>query len=394
MDLKPTAVFLHNPKAADVVTGLESNEFSIAGILPYVGTHLSACSISCATPCTEQTWKITFATVDFGDCNACGKSVSFNLRLRRQTNFDIEDYLHLTSSIEMAYEPDPAPSGSTTATVIRDYFLNEINNGAYDDEHDWFGITAVSSSTDAIILTVPCPVKVDVFQGKDSEAITIAETAAGTSATLSKAQLMKEYPLVIGYVPGQSTDDTFTQCEDICVIEMKGCIPGCVADAANLLTTSNAVHLHDVGTKFHYKLFVNSSGQHYLDFITALNATASACSLTATLGQAYQGVQMVGTAGNDDLGMDPWCATGTDDFNAGPSAGKTVEGFIYNGETKISFYYSHASTAWSVANLATYLNGRLGGASVFSLNGTAGLRCAVAYSKNGNPLMIQFTSFG
>jgi hypothetical protein len=399
MDLKPTAVFLHDPRDTDVVAGLETNEFSIAGILPYVGTHLTTCDITCATPCTEQTYTIVFADVVFGDCNACGMQVGFNIRLRRQSNFDIEDYLHLTSSIELAYEPDPAPSGTVTAQTIRDYFLDQINNGAYDDEHDWFGITGVALTTTGITFTVPCPIKVDIFQSKGSEPIVITETAAGTDASLSKAQLMKEYPLVIGYVPGQAPDDTFTNCEDICVIEMKGCIPGCVADAQNLLTTSNAVHLHDVGTKFHYKLFVNSSAPQYLAFITALNATAAACTLTATLAQAYEGVQMVATGGSDDLGMDPFCATGTDDFNrgSGTTAGAYVEGWIYNGETKISFLYDDTAagspTPWSIANLATYLNGRLGGASAFSLNGTAGLRCTNLYSKVGNPLMIVFTKF-
>lgn len=365
MDLKPLAVFLHDPSASSIQDGLEAGEFSIGGVLPFIGAQVTACDIACATPCLTQSWSITFADVDFGTCNDCGLSVAFNIRLRRQSNFDIEDYLHLTSDLGFTYEPDQVPSGVVTAATQSAYFLDFLNNGAYDDEHDFFGITAVAGAAGEIILTVPCPIQVDIFQSQDSEPLAIAETV-GQTASLTKAQLMKEYPLMIGYVPGQNVDDTFTQCEDICVIHISGCIPGCVADAQNLLTTNNAVHLHDVGTKFSYKLFVNSSGPGYGDFIAALStATGATCPATSAYGSQLPAAQDLTGALLDlaDAGAD---ATG--EFSNCTSA----TGTISNGV--VTLYWSvptPAGTYVNVSDILAAINAVLAGTAVAS--GATGL---------------------
>jgi len=355
MDLKPLAVFLHDPSASSIQDGLEAGEFSIGGVLPFIGAQVTSCDIACATPCLPQEWSITFAPVDFGTCNDCGLSVAFNIRLRRQSNFDIEDYLHLTSDLGFTYEPDQVPSGPTTATAIRDYFVLFMNNGAYDDEHDFFGITATASGADTMILTVPCPIQVDVFQSQDSEPLVVAETVTGQTASLTKAQLMKEYPLMIGYVPGQNVDDTFTQCEDICVIHISGCIPGCVADAQNLLTTVNAVHLHDVGTKFAYKLFVNSSAPGYADFIDELNTAVGVCSLDAIVGSQVPFVTDVAAASLDltTIGAD----AGTEDFGTYTSA----KGSITNGT--LTVYFDVTGAPVNVSDIVGAINTATGSAT-------------------------------
>lgn len=358
MDLKPLAVFLHDPSADSIQAGLASGEFSIGGVLPFIGAQVTTCDIACATPCLTQEWSIQFAPVDFGTCNDCGLSVAFNIRLRRQSNFDIEDYLHLTSDLGFTYEPDQVPSGPTSATVIRNYFVEFMNNGAYDDEHDFFGITATASGADTLILSVPCPIQVDVFQSQDSEPLVVTETIAGQTASLTKAQLMKEYPLMIGYVPGQNVDDTFTQCEDICVIHIKGCIPSCVDDDLNLLTTVNAVHLHDVGTKFSYKLFVNSSGAQYPAFIAELNAAVAACNsvpLTAVVGSQVPFVTDV-TATSLDLttiGAD----AGTEAFGTYTSA----KGSITNGT--LTVYFDVTGAPVDVGDIVAAINTATGSAT-------------------------------
>jgi len=360
MDLKPLAVFLHDPSAASIQDGLETGEFSIGGVLPFVGAQITACDIACATPCLTQSWSITFADVNFGTCNDCGLSVAFNIRLRRQSNFDIEDYLHLTSDLGFTYEPDQVPSLVVTAATQSAYFLLFLNNGAYDDEHDFFGITAVAGAAGEIILTVPCPIQVDIFQSQDSEPLAIVETV-GQTASLTRAQLMKEYPLMIGYVPGQNVDDTFTQCEDICVIDIKGCIPGCVADAQNLLTTVNAVHLHDVGTKFAYKLFVNSSAPGYGDFIGALStATGAICPATSAYGTQLPAAQdLLGLA----LDLVDAGADATGEFSNCTSA----TGTISNGV--ITLYWAvptPAGTNVNVSDILTAINTVLTGTAVAS----------------------------
>jgi len=362
MDLRPLAVFLHNPSADTIQPGLETGEFSLAGVLPFVASQITECDISCATPCLTQQWMITFATVEFGTCNDCGLSVAFNIRLRRQSNFDIEDYLHLTSDLGFSYEPDQVPSGSVAPDTIRNYFLNFFNNGAYDDEHDFFGITAAAGAlTGELILTVPCPIQVDVFQSLDSEPLVVAETVAGQTASLTKAQLMKEYPLMIGYVPGQNVDDTFTQCEDICIINLKGCIPSCVTDAQNLLTTNNAVHLHDVGTKFAYKLFVDSGAPGYVDFIADLNTNITACaSLTAIVGSQVPFASLAATGAGTDVSLLTAGADALGDF-----MGQEVIGTFSNGLTTMNF--KATSTYPAVVNVTDIFAAlsAIGGAGTF-----------------------------
>jgi hypothetical protein len=158
---------------------------------------------------------------------------------------------------------------------------------------------------------------------------------------LTRDQLLKEYPLMIGYVPGQAPDDTFTYCEDICLIELKGCITACISDdTQNLLTTYNAVHLHSVGTKFHYKLFVNSSSPGYAAFIEELNLRVASCSLPATFGSSVPASQAVDLVDMQLAGAD----------TAGNFTGCTsADGIITNGV--IELYWSVPTPAGSVLNV-------------------------------------------
>jgi hypothetical protein len=355
MDLRPTAVFLHNPKQSSIVAGVGTDEFVIDGVLPFISTQVTSCDIACATACLPQQWTIVFEDVDFGDCNDCGKQVSFLIRLRRQANFDIEDYLHLTSSLQYTYEPEVLPATQpVTAADLAQYFLDEFNgNALYDDEHDNFGITAELATTtvadDTLVLNVPCPVQVDVFRAHASEPITVTETDAGATASLTRDQLLKEYPLMIGYVPGQAPDDTFTYCEDICLIELKGCITACISDdTQNLLTTYNAVHLHAVGTKFHYKLFVNSSAPGYAAFIEELNLRVASCSVDVTFGSQVAAVQDPAGATLDltAIGADGGTATG--EFTGFTAA----EGTISDGEVTVYFSVTGAPVTADAINTA------------------------------------------
>ena len=181
---------------------------------------------------------------------------------------------------------------------------------------------------------------------------------------------MKEYPLMIGYVPGQNVDDTFTQCEDICVIHIKGCIPSCVDDDLNLLTTVNAVHLHDVGTKFSYKLFVNSSGAQYPAFIAELNSAVAACNaipLTAAVGSQVPFATAAAPAVVDlvDAG-----ATAAGDF-----VGSTkVTGSFSNGVTTI-YFTTTAAVPPAAVNVSDILLDLLaaGGVGTFAASGTSAI---------------------
>lgn len=395
MDLRPEAIWLSNPSADSIVAGLEADEYSIAGLQPIIGTQVTQCDIECATPCLPQTYELVFTTVNFGSCNECGKAVGFQMKLRREANFDNQDYLHLLSSLEVMYEPVNVPSGDVTPQMFRDYFVNFFDNNAYDDEHDFFGVTVVAhpTATDTLIMTVPCPLKLDLFVAPDAEAnITITETDAGQTAKLTKEILQKEYPLIIGYVPGQGPDETFTGCQDICVICIKGCIPSCVSDAQNLLTTNNASHLHAVGTNFSYKIFVNSSAPGYPDFITALNAAVGACTLTAEVGSQSPIVQVTGTAGTDTLDLTQFMSATAGEFALGDGP---ITGVVSNGQVSISFNLTvpPLTAPIDTADLIAQLNTKFG-ASAFSVNaGDANIiDVAPTFSVNGQQLSIRFTS--
>ena len=360
MDLGPQKVFLKDPSAASITSGLEANEYIIDGVLPYNSTTVTATEILCAQPCDAQTYTVTFAAVDFGDCNDCGKSVALVITLRRFANFDIQDYLHLTSRIVVSYEPDQLPTGTVTAADIADWFADEINSQPYDDEHDYFGISA-SAAAGVLTLTVNCPNKVDIFNDESTKSLlstelpVIAETDAGADAVLTKDQLQKEFPLMIGYVPGQGPDVTFTGCQDICVIKIQGCISAC-ADPS-LLTTQNAVHLHDVATKFQFELFVNSSAPGYADFIAALNAALPAGkAVTLQYANAVGSVSVASGAGDTTLDLEAAGLTNATGVFVETGA---LKGSISNGSITVAFSLAAGATE---ADLVTAINGALAGA--------------------------------
>ena len=360
MDVGPQKVFLKDPSAASITSGLEANEYIIDGVLPYNSTTVTATEILCAQPCDAQTYTVTFAAVDFGDCNDCGKSVALVITLRRFANFDIQDYLHLTSRIVVSYEPDQLPTGTVTAADIADWFADEINSQPYDDEHDYFGISA-SAAAGVLTLTVNCPNKVDIFNDESTKSLlstelpVIAETDAGADAVLTKDQLQKEFPLMIGYVPGQGPDVTFTGCQDICVIKIQGCISAC-ADPS-LLTTQNAVHLHDVATKFQFELFVNSSAPGYADFIAALNAALPAGkAVTLQYANAVGSVSVASGAGDTTLDLEAAGLTNATGVFVETGA---LKGSISNGSITVAFSLAAGATE---ADLVTAINGALAGA--------------------------------
>mgnify|MGYP003121524580 CR=1 FL=1 len=352
MDLGPQKIFLKDPSAASITSGLEANEYIIDGVLPYNSTTVTATEILCAQPCDAQTYTVTFSAVDFGDCNDCGKSVALVITLRRHSNFDIQDYLHLTSRIVVSYEPDQLPTGTVTAADIADWFADEINSQPYDDEHDFFGISA-SAAAGVLTLTVNCPNKVDIFNDESTKSLlstelpVIAETDAGADAVLTKDQLQKEFPLIIGYVPGQGPDVTFTGCQDICVIKIQGCISAC-ADPS-LLTTQNAVHLHDVATKFQIELFVNSSAPGYADFIAALNAALPAGkAVTLTYANAVGSVSVAGAAGDTNIDL---AAAGLIDGGTGLFVETgALKGTLSNGLITVAFSLAAGATETTLFN--------------------------------------------
>jgi hypothetical protein len=396
MDMRPTGVFLHDPSAASIVASpIEAGEFSIGGVLPLIGSQVTSCEITCAQPCLPQVYTLTFTDVDFGSCNECGLSVAWFMKLRRQANFDIEDYLHLTSTLELGYEPVQVPSGQVLSTVFRDFFFDLLNNAQYDDEHDWFGITAVKgtdsggafpATTSELIITVPCPLQMDIFQSNESQPITVVETTAGQTATYTREQMLKSFPLIIGYVPGQDVDSTFTGCEDVCIITLKGCIDHCVSDAQNLLTTQNAVHLHTAGTKFWYQLVVNSAALGYADFITALNAAVAACNaipLAPIQGSQVPFTQVIGTGGAVALDLAPFVTSGAFDLTAGP-----ITGTITNGVTTV--YFNLTGGGSDIADLAAFLNLQVQGSPFAAALDT--LTVDAAWAPTGSVVVIKFTS--
>jgi len=339
MDLGATHLWVKHPDANKITPGLEAGEWVLENRLNYFTEFITETTITCAAPCEEQVYTISFADVDFGDCNECGKKVAFVLILRRQANFDIQDYLHMTSRLPVTYGPSKIPSGVVTGAEFATWFEDYLSNEAYDDEHDFFGITAVASGSD-LIITVPCPNKLDIYPDEYSELdpTQIVETTPGTDAILTKDQMQKLYPLMIGYIHGQRPDETFTGCEDVCVIDIRGCIPECVEPDKDLLTTQNAVHLHTTGTKFWYQIIVDSSAPGYADFIAALNASLPPAAQIPLVVANTSLVDNEPVVAGSDTALDLTGATTdaggvvSDTFADGP-----ISGSITNGNVTLQF---------------------------------------------------------
>lgn len=291
MQLDPQKIYIKNPDGNTLqtfTTGDFAGETIIDGQIHVLTASPTFCEVKCASPCTPQIYQITFSDVDFGDCNDCGKSIGFGVRLQRDTDFDNQTYLDYSQLYSFVYQGNAAGSlsGVVSAADLAQYFVDYINTlQQQNDQHDVFLATANIDPSDpnSILIELPCDGLVTYeFEGiyqlpnsnlETSEIPVFTEVQAAVNAYYSKEQLLQEAPLMAGHIFGEYPKEFHTWCENACVILLKGCIDPC----AKPYEYQNSGHLHTGATPYQLMLIVNSSAPGYANFIASLNNDFTAC---------------------------------------------------------------------------------------------------------------------
>jgi hypothetical protein len=343
-----------------------ANEVRIVDQISILSTSVTRCQKVCASPCVENVWTIEFGDVDFGDCNACGKSVGFTLFLNRNPDFDNQTYFEYNQRKQYVYQ-GPLDAASTTGAALAQWFylyITDLQN--QNDQHDQFLVEA-SVASNVLTLTFPCSgliaySLIGIYQLPNNNLATLElpvfdETQKAVEAVLSREKLLQQFPQEIGHVFGEAPRDQWMWCQTVCVITLKGCIDAC----SSFFDNQNSGHLHTGATPFDLLLYVDSSAPGFADFITALNTLfPNACDLD-TLPGFQSGVQGLLT------GID------ISSIVFDPSNGTLIN--ITIGALSFSL------TAISPANLVSQIDGIFGGS-------------AAAYSAPDISFGAPLTSFG
>jgi hypothetical protein len=261
-----------------------ANEVRIVDQISILSTSVTRCQKVCASPCEENIWTIEFEDVDFGDCNACGKSVGFTLLLNRNPDFDNQTYFEYNQRKQYVYQ-GPLDALSTTGAALAQWFylyITDLQN--QNDQHDQFLVEA-SVATNVLTLKFPCSgliaySLIGIYQLPNNnlasaELPVFTETQEAVEAVLSREKLLQQFPQEIGHVFGEAPRDQWMWCQTVCVITLKGCIDAC----SSFFDNQNSGHLHTGATPFDLLLYVDSSAPGFADFIEALNDLFPPCDL-------------------------------------------------------------------------------------------------------------------
>lgn len=360
MQSNPQKLWIANPSAASLEIGAApdfTGEIRIDNQMSILAASVTLCDIECAAPCVEDVWTVTFEDVDFGTCNDCGKSVGIKVILERHSDFDNQTYLDYIMQKLYLYDGDK--TGVVTGATIASNILAQINALAnQSDQHDQFFVSAaIGTNPEDLVLTYPCSGLVSyLLEGiflpdnhnlPTTEQPTVVHTTEGQDAVLSREQLLRDFPYEGGHVFGEAPRESFTWCQTICVIRLRGCIDAC----SNFFDNQNSGHLHTGATPFDLYLYVNSAAPGFGAFIAALNTNIASCQafnsgagLPADGG--YQsGVRVTGTGAGTAVNMSEFT------FSASGTPFTIVSGGLVIN-----------TTGTSGANLAANINAIMGAA--------------------------------
>ena len=301
MQLDKQRIYIKDPSAEtvnNITTGEFAGELHLDGQIQILNASVTQCDIQCASPCVPQINRVTFSDVDFGDCNDCGKSVGFKVRLQRNPDFDNQTYLDYSQVYSFVYQG--TKSGVVTGAELATYFEEYIAQlQDQPDQHDVFlgQVEVDPADSTAILITLPCDGLVTyefqgIYQLEDNN-LTAAELPVfavdqeAEDAYYSRERMLQHAPLMAGHVFGEYPKEFFTWCESSCVIQLQGCIDPCTQP----YEYPNSGHLHTGATPFDLEIVVNSSFPTYAEFITALNAALAPCDLTTAPGVEGTAIQ-------------------------------------------------------------------------------------------------------
>jgi hypothetical protein len=300
-------LWIPNPNANTLVDvgALQGPDFAgeirIVDQISILSDSVRRCQKVCASPCQENIWTIEFEDVDFGDCNACGKSVGFTLLLNRNPDFDNQTYFEYNMRKQYVFQGNLSGTTGSTGAALAQWFYTYITDlQNQNDQHDQFLVEAslgTGPTANVLTLTFPCNglaaySLIGIYQLPNnnletSEIPVFTETQAAVEAVLSREKLLQQFPQEIGHVFGEAPRDQWTWCQTVCVITLKGCIDAC----SSFFDNQNSGHLHTGATPFDLLLYVNSAAPGFADFIADLNGLfPNACDLD-TLPGFQSGVQ-------------------------------------------------------------------------------------------------------
>jgi hypothetical protein len=306
MQSNPQKLWIPSPSAATITTDANfPGEVRIADQISVLAASVTRCGKVCASPCVNNVWTIEFQSVDFGNCNECGKSVGFILILDRNPDFDNQTYFEYNQRKQYVFQGNL--SGTYTGSQLAQWFESYISDlYEQNDQHDQF-LIEVTRVNETLTITLPCSGLVayslkGIFLLPNNNLPTaelpvITETQEAVEAVLSREKLLQQFPQEVGHVFGEAPRDQFMWCQNICVITLKGCIDPC----SDFFDNQNSGHLHTAATPFDLMLYVNSAAPGFADFIDALNTEFSAtCGANGGLSLApglQAGVQALYDAG-------------------------------------------------------------------------------------------------
>jgi hypothetical protein len=270
-------LWIPSPSGSTLTTDINfPGEVRIVDQMSILASSVSRCQKVCASPCEENIWTIEFGDVDFGDCNACGKSVGFTLLLNRNPDFDNQTYFEYNQRKQYVYQ-GPLDAPSTTGAALAQWFylyITDLQN--QNDQHDQFLVEA-SVASNVLTLKFPCSgliaySLIGIYQLPNNNLATLElpvfiETQDAVEAVLSREKLLQQFPQEIGHVFGEAPRDQWMWCQTICVITLKGCIDAC----SSFFDNQNSGHLHTGATPFDLMLYVNSAAPGFAAFIADLN---------------------------------------------------------------------------------------------------------------------------
>lgn len=368
-------LWIPNPSAASLVD-LEAlygagngfdGEIRIVDQISILASSVTRCQKVCASPCQPNVWTIEFADVDFGDCNACGKSLGFTVLLDRNPDFDNQTYFEYNQRKQYVYQGNltGVVTGIELAQWFYEYIIGLQNE---NDQHDQFLVEATDPAGTAVLeLTFPCSGLIaynvlGIYHLPNNnltniELPTFTETQEAVEAVLSREKLLQQFPQEVGHVFGEAPRDQFMWCQNICVITLKGCIPAC----SDFFDNQNSGHLHTGATPFDLMLYVNSAAPGFADFIGALNtlfpATCGTPGLTLAPGiqagviglyNTLSGLPNVGGTAFTDAELAVLGLDGTEDVNlivtAGGARFVVTASTLLELETEINNYIAGSAT--------------------------------------------------
>lgn len=274
MEKQTTNLYLQNVSGATV--SVSGGIMKLAGYnnTPIRTSCIDSCGVECERVAVKKVVRVTFAAVDFGDCNDCGKVLDLRFRIERNGIADVETSIGNNTPIPISLPSSVSLTGNVAANIIAAGFAAVINDP--NNIVDYFGAVAVATGAN-LDITFPENHDVTVLEYTNENVLsterpTITVTTPVTFSNLGYPERLTRFPLLSGdYVPGLPPQNFFSECKKLCIVYLfQSFENGANCDVEMPISRDTRA----------YALFVDSSNTtNYNAFIAALKAAVTACNV-------------------------------------------------------------------------------------------------------------------